>query len=672
MATSFYQRQADAKKNTSKLVILFVAAVITIVGALSAVTWYVTETFVTPRSVLLANPAWYSRPSFEYSCYVGLGSAVLIFGGSLFKIFELRQGGGKLVAESLGGKRISPSSAKGDERKLMNIVEEMAIASGVPVPPVFLMNEDGINAFAAGYSPKDAVLGVTRGCISKLNRSELQGVIAHEFSHILNGDMRMNIKLMGFLHGILLIGLTGHMILRGLFHSGGSRSRRSSKDNEGGGGGILVIAAIAVAAIIVGFIGVFFGNLIKAAVSRQREFLADASAVQFTRDPGGISGALQRIGGYSSGSLLENSNASEASHMFFSQALQQGLNGLQATHPPLEMRIRAIDPHWDGKFSPVSKATGQGRASVSTSAVVTSGFAGSTAVTPSPQASSAKAQAPDSTQAAPLESIHQGLDTVGEPTAEHQEYAAKLITSLPAKLLDSIREPYGARAVIFCLMMDSDPALRASQMKMVKNTAGHALHELASQLMPSIDALAIQKRLPVIDLSLASLKSLSKNQYKEFIQCFNQLIKADNKIDLFEWIMIQVISKHLKPHFESVKPRSERNKKLGKMREQCKTLLSAISSAGNDAGAAALAYQAGSKKLKDLKLDAMPKEKTNLKQLADALNRLEAASASDRRRLIQACAMAVEADEHITWQEAELLRGVADLLDCPIPPILAT
>ncbi|MEC7680732.1 MAG: M48 family metalloprotease, partial [Planctomycetota bacterium] len=199
MATSFYQRQADAKKNTSKLVILFVTAVILIVGTLSAVTWYVTETFITPRSVLLANPAWYSRPSFEYSCYVGLGSAVLIFGGSLFKIFELRQGGGKLVAESLGGKRISPSSAKGDERKLMNIVEEMAIASGVPVPPVFLMNEDGINAFAAGYSPKDAVLGVTRGCISKLNRSELQGVIAHEFSHILNGDMRMNIKLMGFL-----------------------------------------------------------------------------------------------------------------------------------------------------------------------------------------------------------------------------------------------------------------------------------------------------------------------------------------------------------------------------------------------------------------------------------------------------------------------------------------
>ncbi len=671
MATSFYQRQADAKKNTSKLVILFVTAVILIVGTLSAVTWYVTETFITPRSVLLANPAWYSRPSFEYSCYVGLGSAVLIFGGSLFKILELRGGGGKLVAESLGGKRISPSSAKGDERKLMNIVEEMAIASGVPVPPVFLMDEDGINAFAAGYSPKDAVLGVTRGCISKLNRSELQGVIAHEFSHILNGDMRMNIKLMGVLHGILLIGLTGHMILRGLFYSGGSRSRRSSKNNEGGGG-IIFLAAIAVAAIIIGFIGVFFGNLIKAAVSRQREFLADASAVQFTRDPGGISGALQRIGGYSIGSRLENSNASEASHMFFSQAIQQGLNGLQATHPPLEMRIRAIDPHWDGKFSPVSKATGQGRASVSTAAGVTSGFAGSTAATTSTQSSSAKAPTPDSTQAAPLESIHQGLDTVGEPTAEHQEYAAELITSLPAKLLDSIREPYGARAVIFCLMMDSDPTLRASQMKMVKNTAGQALHELASQLMPSVDALAIQKRLPVIDLSLASLKSLSKNQYKEFIQCFNQLIKADNKIDLFEWIMIQVISKHLKPHFESVKPRSERNQKLSKMREPCQILLSSISCAGNDADAAALAYQAGSKKLKDLKLDATPKGKTNLKQLADALNRLEAASVSDRRRLIQACAIAVEADEHITWQEAELLRGVADLLDCPIPPILAT
>ncbi|MEC8473351.1 MAG: M48 family metallopeptidase [Planctomycetota bacterium] len=666
MATSFYQRQADAKKNTSKLVILFVTAVIMIVGTLSAATWYVTETFITPRSgLVLGNPAWYSRPSFEYSCYVGLGSAVLIFGGSFFKIFELRQGGGKLVAESLGGKRISPSSAKGDERKLMNIVEEMAIASGVPVPPVFLMNEDGINAFAAGYSPKDAVLGVTRGCISKLNRSELQGVIAHEFSHILNGDMRMNIKLIGVLHGILLIGLTGHMILRGLFYSGGSRSRRSSKDNKGGGG-ILVLIALACAAIIVGFIGVFFGNLIKAAVSRQREFLADASAVQFTRDPGGISGALQRIGGYSTGSRLENSNVSEASHMFFSQAIYKGLDGLLATHPPLDKRIRAIDPSWGGKFSPVAEATGQGHVSVSTAAGVTSGFAGSTAGTTSPQPSTS------GTQEAPLESIHRGLDTVGEPTAEHQEYAAELITSLPAKLLDSVREPYSARAVIFCLMMDSDLTIRATQMKMVRNTAGHAIHELAYQLMPSIDALAIQKRLPVIDLSLASLKSLSKNQYKEFIQCFNQLIKADNKIDLFEWIMIQVISKHLKPHFEAVKPRSEGNQKLRKMREQCQILLSAISAAGNDADAAKLAYQAGSKKLKDLQLDPLPKSKTNLKELATALSRLEAASASDRRRLIQACAVSVEVDEHITWQEAELLRGVADLLDCPIPPILAT
>ena len=218
-------------------------------------------------------------------CGIGLGSAHFVW-IPVQGFLSFGEEAGKLVAESLGGKRISPSSAKGDERKLMNIVEEMAIASGVPVPPVFLMDEDRINAFAAGYSPKDAVLGVTRGCISKLNRSELQGVIAHEFSHILNGDMRMNIKLIGILHGILLIGLTGHVILRNLFYfGGGSRSRRSNKDNNGGGA-IIVIAALAVAAIIIGFIGVFFGNLIRAAVSRQREFLADASAVQFTRDPG--------------------------------------------------------------------------------------------------------------------------------------------------------------------------------------------------------------------------------------------------------------------------------------------------------------------------------------------------------------------------------------------------
>ena len=377
MSTTFYQRQADAKKSSARLIVLFIVAVILIVLSMSGVTWFVTLKAVRPKTTdAISQRVGFRADSYQFPLMVGLGTLAVITFGSLYKVLELRRGGGTLVAESLGGRRISTSTQIPNERLLMNVVEEMAIASGVPVPPVFMMSEDGINAFAAGYSPSDAVLGVTRGCVDKLSRSELQGVIAHEFSHILNGDMRMSIKLIGVLHGILLIGVTGQAVLRGLFYSGGGSRRRSSKKE--GGGGILVIAALAITAVVVGFIGVFFGNLIKAAVSRQREFLADASAVQFTRDPSGISGALQRIGGLKAGSRIENAGASEASHLFFSQAVWSGFGGLWATHPPLEDRIRAIDPHWKGKMLPGS---GPQQQAASDDSKLAMGFAGSTNTT---------------------------------------------------------------------------------------------------------------------------------------------------------------------------------------------------------------------------------------------------------------------------------------------------
>ncbi len=694
MATSFYQRQDAARKNTTKLVALFIIAVVLIVGLVSVATWYAIEEFATPRS--LAGSSGFDRPSNKFSLFAGLGTLALVILGSLYKVVELRRGGGTLVAESLGGRRISPQTNVADQRKLMNIVEEMALASGVPVPPVYLINEDGINAFAAGYSPSDAVLGVTTGCISQLSRDELQGVIAHEFSHILNGDMRMSIKLMGILHGILLIGLTGQIVLRSLVYGGG-RSRRNKKEGEGGG--VLVIIVIAVAAIAIGFIGVFFGNLIKAAVSRQREFLADSSAVQFTRNPDGIAGALKRIGGNSNGSRIENSNASEASHLFFSQAVWEGIGGLWATHPPLAQRIRAIDSNWDGKFASSSKTSGKRttttKSSASSRSAVMSGFAGESpaaaASPPEPATASAKPTTPAGTAAssdnasdevislsdaiaeeAPMQGIHNALESVGEPSREHQQYAATLISDLPPSLLDCIRDPFGARVVIYCLLLDTELEIRHKQLDIIKKQGGNAVHVLANRLVDYTDALAIQKRLPVIDLSLASLRSLSKNQYREFISCFNSLVKADNKIDLFEWIMIQVITRHLKPHFESTKPSPEGHEKLRKLAAECRVLLSAIASAGNEPEVAEQAFEAGAAELKELGLSRIQKKSSDLNRLSKALGSLRRASASQRKRLIDACSVAIEADGHITWQEAELLRGVADLLDCPIPPILPT
>ena len=650
MSTTFYQRQADAKKVSARLIVLFAMAVTLIVLSMSGVTWFVTLNAVRPKTIdAMERQVGFRADSFQLPITVGLGTLAVIAFGSLYKVFELRRGGGTLVAESLGGRRISTSTQIPNERLLMNVVEEMAIASGVPVPPVFMMDEDGINAFAAGYSSSDAVLGVTRGCVDQLSRSELQGVIAHEFSHILNGDMRMSIKLIGVLHGILLIGVTGQVVLRGLFYSGGGSRRRSSKKE--GGGGILVIAALAITAVIVGFIGVFFGNLIKAAVSRQREFLADASAVQFTRDPSGISGALQRIGGLKAGSRIENAGASEASHLFFSQAVWSGFGGLWATHPPLEDRIRAIDPSWKGKMLSGSRSQQQ---AASDHSKLTMGFAENTT----------------SSSDAPLQAIHDGLGNVGEPTLQHQQYAAALIDDIPVTLLSAIREAYGARAVIFCLLLDSDLTIKNNQRKIIRQEAGDDVLALVNKLQKSVMALGIQKRLPVIDLALASLSSLSNEQYRSFISCFNNLVKADQKLDLFEWVMVQIIKRHLKPHFEKTKRLPESRVKLMKMRAEVEVVLSSIAAAGNSKEEARQAFDAGASSLPELSLQQTDEESRTLGKISVVLKRLRHASAEDRRRIIDACAVAVEADGHITWQEAELLRGIADLLDCPIPPIL--
>ncbi len=351
MATDFFERQDVARRNTKWLVAMFIFAVIGIVGS----------TFVATALVLGAANE-HGRFSFEVPLLASAAALGLIVIGSLYKTAQLAAGG-TVVAERLGGRRVYPNTIDPVERRLLNIVEEMALASGVPVPPVFLLSrEQGINAFAAGYSPSDAVVSVTRGCAQQLTRDQLQGVVAHEFSHILNGDMRLNLRLIGVLHGILLMGLVGRELLRfGSYSSGGNRSRRNDS------GAYLLL--IGLAFMVIGFLGLFLGNLIKAAASRQREFLADASAVQFTRNPEGIAGALRRIGAAIFGSKLISPRADEASHMYFAE----GISTLFASHPPLRERIRRIDPQWDGKYPPALPAdavVGFGRGEVAPSSKV--------------------------------------------------------------------------------------------------------------------------------------------------------------------------------------------------------------------------------------------------------------------------------------------------------------
>ena len=389
--------------------------------------------------------------SLELFIMVALGTILVVGLASLIRIAFL-SGGGKVVAESLGGKRLQPNTPNPLETRILNLVEEMAIASGTPVPPVYLLEEDGINAFAAGYSPADAVVGITRGCAEKLNRDQLQGVIAHEFSHILNGDMRLNIRLSGIIFGIIFLSRIGEIMMR----VSGSSRRRSSNNSDGGAALVMIGLGI----FIIGLLGGFFGSLIRAAVSRQREFLADASAVQFTRNPEGISGALKRIGGFSSGSEIQSSLAGDYSHFFFSSAL----SSMFATHPPLPMRIRRIEPNWASEYPDTDKISEQ----VDGSTSQISGFAGTSA--PTSGALPQPAPSPDAQNNSGPSPRDSFLKSFEGPQKKQIKHAQSLLQQISPALLSLAKEPTGCRCILFALLLDSkNSSVRDQQTQLILN-----------------------------------------------------------------------------------------------------------------------------------------------------------------------------------------------------------
>ena len=285
----FFAAQELRRRKTKWLIALYLLAVLSIIIGIYVVisiglgfanTRIAAEVGGDPNGPMSAEVFSLFNPQL-FGIVAGLN--LLVIGGASFsKIIELR-GGGEHVASSLGGIRVPASTNNPAERQLLNVVEEMAIASGISVPPVYILrHEPTINAFAAGFTPADAVIGVNQGTLDALNRDELQGVIAHEFSHILNGDMRINIRLIGILFGIQMLATIGYFVLRGMGGGYGHRRQRSNGDGKGGAGAILVIA---LALLVFGAIGQFFAKWIKATLSRQREYLADASAIQFTRNP---------------------------------------------------------------------------------------------------------------------------------------------------------------------------------------------------------------------------------------------------------------------------------------------------------------------------------------------------------------------------------------------------
>jgi Zn-dependent protease with chaperone function/uncharacterized tellurite resistance protein B-like protein len=643
----FFERQDQAHRNTKRLIVYFVAGVAALI-----VTIYLTITLIfagfseksrrrqpefdrygRPKTSLW-NPQWFAG--------VSLGTLAVITIGSLTRTMQLRSGG-SAVSEMMGGRLINPGSANPDERKLLNVVEEMALASGLPVPPVYVMdNEDGINAFAAGHTISDATVTVTSGCMRNLTRDELQGVIGHEFSHILNGDMRLNLRLMGTIFGILCLAVVGRVLLR----------VRSS----GRGKGQNPLPLIGLVLIIFGWIGVFFGRLIQAAVSRQREFLADASAVQFTRNPSGIAGALKKIGNL--GSKLESAHASEASHMFFGNGLGEPFFGLLATHPPLVDRIKAIDPNFDGNFEITPLRTLRDESPLQTKRPVTA------RADPIPIPMILKT----------VIAAGAVMPQVGTPTPAHLQYAEQLRTSFPASVQAAAREPFGAATVIYALLLGSDAELRAKQLQLLTQLTAEGVRKETERLLPDVSTVAAVARLPLIDLALPALRQLSPAQYEQFSKTVHALIESDNDIDLFEYVLQKIVLRHLEPQFGQTRRQVVQYYALKPLAPDCSVLLSAMAHAGEtDSAKARAAFQRGAGQLSSqaqASIEFLAQDQCDLSQVDAALTRLNLAVPQIKKNVLDACAQTVAADGVIQEMEAELLRGVADTLDCPMPPLL--
>ena len=644
---NFFESQDRVRKNTFQLVLLFTLAVVTIiimVNLLVMLTFgYINSEQVQGGEALLQQMDWQTFAA------VSAGVGVVVVVGSLYKIIAL-SAGGKAVAEALGGQLIPQNTDDRNQRKLLNVVEEMAIASGTPAPPVYLLAEEaGINAFAAGFSPRDAVIGVTQGTIDHLSREQLQGVIAHEFSHIFNGDMRLNIRLMGVLNGILILGIIGYYLLY---------SASFSRRGRGGDKGAAGILALAIGLMVIGFAGTFFGGLIKAAVSRQREYLADASAVQFTRNPDGIAGALKRIGGFESGSIVENPGAAEVSHAFFAQGVSGFMQSLAATHPPLAKRILRIDPQWDGKFD-------------------------SSDITDSPQKDdeAGKKEPMKREQLAntittiaagvAMTDVANAIDQIGNPKPETIDLARALLAELSITIKEAAREPYGARAVIYSLLLDPGQEVRNRQLAHLQANADPDVFVLTDKLQPEMNGLDIKYRLPIIDIAIPALKQLSLDQYQTFRKNMLNLIEMDSRVDLLEWSLQKILFNHLDSQFFKLARTKTRYSHVGKLKQEIGLVLSALAYAGHqEQNNIEEAFSAATKTLEISGLQLAIKKEITLSDLDRALEKLERLRPLVKLQFLQACVTCVVHDQKISAIEVELLRAFSDVLGCPVPPIV--
>jgi Zn-dependent protease with chaperone function len=662
----FYTEQDNARRKTRWLVLLFMFAVLLLIGIsnllIGALVYYmgVSPQPGMPVDTIEAMFLWFTWQRFTWVSAAVMSTVCLVI---LFKWVQLASGG-KGVAERLGGQRILPNTNDPDQRRCLNVVEEMSLAAGLPVPPVYLLAEErGINAFAAGISPGDAVIGITQGSLNNFSREQMQGVIAHEFSHILNGDMRLNIRLAAMLKGITFISDIGELVVRGTSRRrhtsigggssfgggtsiGGGTSGRSSKSAQ--------ILLIGIALWLLGWLGGLFAGFIKAAVSRQRELLADASAVQFTRNPGGVADALKVIGGYVPGTLIVEARAGELSHIFFGQ-ISSTLWQFFATHPPLPERIRRIEPGWDGEYIKNDRETSyeglpqdqvrrqkERRAAATATAAILAGAVLGKDAGVLVENAAADAEFAD----------------VGEPATG----------KISEQLAEQARDPLGANAIAYGVMMSRDPAEREAQLQLVAATGVRGMEATVRQLLGELQTLSAEWRLPLLEMSLPALKCMSLEQYRQFKDTLLKITRTDERVDLYEWCMFQVIRHYLDPEFVQVKPSKPRHRKPAHVRQQLRTVISVLAWRGHtDESEREAAFARGVESVGLHKLRLRPIAECSVVEFSQAVTSLADCYPLLKPRLLKGMALCAAHDGRLTAEECEILVAVAAVMDCPVP-----
>lgn len=669
----FFAQQAHVRRSSRTLVLLFSLAVLAIVVAVDLVCAFVLGVGLRPLPLL------------------GISVVVVVVIGlcSAYRVASLSDGGAA-VARSMHATEVPADTTDPKWRRLRNVIEEVAIASGVPVPDIYVMqNEPGINAFAAGYTPTDAAVCVTQGCLDKLNRDELQGVIAHEFSHVLNGDMRLNVRLIGLLFGIMAIGVIGRVLLWGGYFGGSSSRRRGSSGN---------VALAGVALLLVGAIGLFFGRLIQAAVARSRESLADASAVQFTRQTSGIAGALKKIAVFEEGSALQAAGRDEVRHMLFGDAEQRSWF---ATHPPIMQRIRAIEPGFDPKeldayvkqwlasggdpdsielhaeLHPWEKTAREFAAAAGDGNAPLPGFPpqpaaarnAPTSETPSAGPIGAALPAQGAARAITAAGV---VAQVGSPDTDDYRAATNLHAQIPGGLAAAARDPRGAIAVLFALAISEHPDLQTQQLQTVSKTFDASSADATHGLVTQMAGLHPMLRLPLAQLAFPALKRRPRPEVDRFVKTLDALIHADGRVGLDEFCLAKLVQSQVVAALDPSAHFKAGTHKLTDARDELRDLAALLAHFGNDDDdTARRAFQAAMQEALPGAsiMYALPDDwQTALDRALDTLSRL---TPEGKQLTVRALTRAIAADGKVTVAESEMLRVVCAKLGCPLPPILA-